>query len=337
MNSYCPHCEDLCEIEERTEKETVLVKTESIEINSQYFVCQKCKRDFSSMGQEEKNIEQAYEIYRQRHNLLHPEDIRKLREKYGFSQRQFARLLLWSEPIICQYESGRLPDVAHNEVLRFVKNPLNMRDLFLTNSRRLNQRDIESIRRAIYSVVNNARELFEHQSNWLIRTHFDYDGGAHSGNRRFNMDKFIQMIAFFVAEMGSVYKTKLNKLPFYADFLYKKLYGESITGMVYLRGIHGPVPKEYDEIFGLMKGLGIMDSEISEDGDSQTERFFIKVGPNQDVFSKIELDSIKNITSKFKHFSASQIEKYSHEEVGFRETKKWEIIDYEFAQSLSID
>lgn len=37
----------------------------------------------------------AYNEYRRRHKLLLPEEIKKIREQYGLSQRSFAKLLNW--------------------------------------------------------------------------------------------------------------------------------------------------------------------------------------------------------------------------------------------------
>lgn len=35
-----------------------------------------------------------------------PEEIKKIREQYGLSQRSFAKLLNWGDKTICRYENG---------------------------------------------------------------------------------------------------------------------------------------------------------------------------------------------------------------------------------------
>ena len=37
----------------------------------------------------------AYNVYRKEHKLLLPEEIKKIREQYGLSQRKFSKLLNW--------------------------------------------------------------------------------------------------------------------------------------------------------------------------------------------------------------------------------------------------
>ena len=56
------------------------------------------------------------------------------------------------------------------------------------------------------------------------------------------------MILFFSTD-SNTWKTKLNKLLFYADFAFYKLYGRSISGAMYCAIDMGPVPDNFSTIF----------------------------------------------------------------------------------------
>jgi putative zinc finger/helix-turn-helix protein, YgiT family len=82
----------------------------------------------------------AYNEYRRRHKLLLPEEIKKIREQYGLSQRSFAKLLNWGDKTICRYENGSIQDKAHNSLMLFLREPENMRTYLTENEIVLDER-----------------------------------------------------------------------------------------------------------------------------------------------------------------------------------------------------
>ena len=65
------------------------------------------------------------------------------------SQRSLGRFLEWGEITINRYESGGIQDPAHNEVLVFVSNPRNMKELFEKNNQFLSKGARERLKRKI--------------------------------------------------------------------------------------------------------------------------------------------------------------------------------------------
>ena len=68
-----------------------------------------------------KHYKKAYKKYRTIHNLLNPEEIKSIREKYDLSQNEFSNLLGWGEKTICRYENGAIQDNVHNDLLKLLK------------------------------------------------------------------------------------------------------------------------------------------------------------------------------------------------------------------------
>ncbi len=136
----CFECEQLVEprIEER--KETLPVRGEPVEVLARVGVCPECGADMSVPELDEATLVAAFNQYRSRHGLMTPEEMRRLRERYGLGQRAFALLLGWGEITLHRYESGSLQDDAHNAQLKMAEDPANIRILLETNGHKLTAR-----------------------------------------------------------------------------------------------------------------------------------------------------------------------------------------------------
>ncbi len=73
------------------------------------------------MELDDATLERAYAIYRRRFSILTPNGIREIRERSGLSQRDFGRLLGWDDVTLHRYETGALPAIAHNAVLKMLE------------------------------------------------------------------------------------------------------------------------------------------------------------------------------------------------------------------------
>ena len=96
MRKYCEECGREVETKVITKRESYDVCGESIEVDAQILVCAECGEEFDNA-----TLIRAYNEYRRRHKLLLPEEIKKIREQYGLSQRSFAKLLNGGDKTIC--------------------------------------------------------------------------------------------------------------------------------------------------------------------------------------------------------------------------------------------
>lgn len=92
---FCPNCEEYTDATLGVEKEVYNVRGEPIEIEAEIATCQKCGMKIFDEERDSRNLEKAYNLYREQHKLLSPDEIRVIREKYGLSQRALSRLLGW--------------------------------------------------------------------------------------------------------------------------------------------------------------------------------------------------------------------------------------------------
>ncbi len=126
MIKYCEECGKKVETKIETKRETYEVCGEKIEVEAQVLVCAECGEEFFCEELDNVTLVNAYNEYRKRHKLLMPDEIEKIREQYGLSQRSFAKLLNWGDKTVHRYENGSIQDKAHNSMMVFLKEPSNM-------------------------------------------------------------------------------------------------------------------------------------------------------------------------------------------------------------------
>ena len=106
MKKYCEECGREVETRIITKRETYEVCGGTIEVDAQVLVCADCGEEFYCEELDNATLVNAYNEYRRKHKLLLPEEIKKIREQYGLSQRSFAKLLNCGDKTICRYENG---------------------------------------------------------------------------------------------------------------------------------------------------------------------------------------------------------------------------------------
>ena len=68
--------------------------------------CPKCHETMLSLPEARKLRLRAFELYRQRHGLLLPAEIRSIRQRLGLSPAALARLLRQRREIVSRWEAG---------------------------------------------------------------------------------------------------------------------------------------------------------------------------------------------------------------------------------------
>ena len=150
-------------------------------------------------------------------------------------------------------------------------------------------------------------------------------------------EKVYQIIRFF-AETLQPWKTKLNKLLFYADFLHYKFYGTSISGLKYAAIDHGPVPNDYALLLSSGEKKDFFDIVYQEAGEDIIGEKIIpspRTSFNSDLFTEEEKKIMDHIANRFRNVTASELVKMTHKEKAWQENvKRKAIIDYSYGFEL---
>lgn len=332
---FCGGCEKKVGFHLLDKKEVYPVKGEPIEIDARVAVCDECGEEIFHPVYDRINQENAFNVYRKKHNLLLPSEIVEIREMYGLSQRKLSKLLGWGDITIQRYEAGSLPDDAHNLLLKLLKEPDNMGIILEQGRDKLKPKDVEKIKSIIqeHLMANRDKKLEQCVINHSLLNREDIS----SGFKKFDLERVAAMILFFSENIPDLFKTKLMKCLWFADMLNFKRYAVGISGMQYIHFQHGPVPKAYQYILGLLEEKELIEIASKPIGEFEGEVIVPVERFDESIFNLDELETLSDICEKFKLFTTRQISDFSHEERGYKETRKNEVISYEFAESLSIN
>ncbi|NNG65783.1 type II toxin-antitoxin system MqsA family antitoxin [Caldanaerobacter subterraneus] len=141
MKKFCPVCGKEQETEVIEKEEVSNIRGEEIKALAKIRVCSVCGEELFDEELEEENLQRVYDIYRKKHGILSPDEIRNIRESYGLSQRAFAKLLGIGEASIARYETGALPEKSLSNMIMLLKDPKNMKKLLEKNEDALSQRE----------------------------------------------------------------------------------------------------------------------------------------------------------------------------------------------------
>lgn len=331
MTKYCEECgkEVNTIIVEKCEEYEIF--GELIKVNAKILTCSECGEEFYSEELDNATLTEAYNLYRRKHKLLMPSEIKQIREQYGLSQRSFAKLLNWGDKTIYRYENGSLQDKAHNSLLCFLKKPQNMRQYLNDNEIIIGESQKVKLLQRIDQLENDENIGADSK---LMQLLFLKRPSLENGFRSFDFDKFCAMVVYFANRCDMLLKVKLLKLLNYSDMLFYKENGISISGARYVHLPYGPVPENYQVLFGMMEAKNIAHIDIQF--INGYERHEIKADTvNLNMYlSSEELAVLDRVYLKFENFGSAEISEYSHCEKGYRETKQGEIISYAYAKNM---
>ncbi|MCX5795082.1 MAG: DUF4065 domain-containing protein [Elusimicrobia bacterium] len=331
---FCPHCEKTTTVTLHKRDENVRVKKAEVVINASLYVCDACKKEFATEAQEEANVGKAYDEYRRREKLLAPAAIRSIRRRYGLSQTDFSSWLGWGEITVHRYENGALPDAAHNELLWLLANPQNAKALLERNERNLNPATARMLKTKIAELLNTTG------MDLILGDIGDYlsvsEPSQFNGNRKFDIERFENLVLYVLNKTKTCYKTGLNKFLWYVDFGAFRDLELSITGSQYLRWQYGPVPDGYEILYAGMicKKLFAVDETIMH--NQPCEKFHSAKPPKTAMFTREELSVVDAWISTLKNKSSGDLMELSHNEKAFSETGHCKPISYHFAKDLKL-
>lgn len=331
---FCEECGRNVATKIITKRESYDVCGEIIEVDAQVLVCVECGEEFFSEELDNETLVTAYNEYRRKHKLLLPEEIKKIREQYGLSQRAFAKLLNWGDKTICRYENGSIQDRVHNSLLLFLREPENMRTYLTENEVLIDERQ----KKKLLEIADKLEQDIEYR---VGRKFFDLlfarTPCEENGFTIFNYEKLCAMVLFFAHKNTELLKTKLMKLLNYSDMIFYKENGVSMSGLRYVHLPYGPVPENFDMLLGKMTVDHVAHIEIFYDNGYEKHQVVPECDIPAGVLSDEEIKVMETIYETFKNFGSVDISNYSHKEKGYCATKQGEIISYTYAKDILLN
>jgi uncharacterized phage-associated protein/DNA-binding transcriptional regulator YiaG len=306
-------------------KETYTFRKEEFEIVSHYFIDEEDNYEYTTTEIDELNVQQLYNKYRAKHKLPFVDDIKAIRAKYAISASKMSEILGFGANGYRNYENGEIPSESNARLIQLIEDPNEFKKLL--NLQRDTLKDEEYYK--ILKQVESQIPLYTNNFNKNARN-------IYNGFQRFDLDRFANMV-FFFSQMQSPYKTKLNKLMFYADAYHFKKTGFSISGSFQRAIQHGPVPNNYDALYQEVIKKEIVDCVVMENDIYTSEQFFAIKNKSFEttLFDEKEIETLNYISNRFKNVSVSKIKQLSHEETAWLENEKDKaLISFDYAFDL---
>ena len=336
MRVYCPYCKK--EVEYKIEKRDVK-EFRGIEINSyeNVAVCKECHQDLYVNEIEEKNNERIYEIYREKANIIKPQDIVQLREKYDISQRELTAILGFGKMTINRYERGGIPTKSQSDYIKLL---IENDDKFVEKVKEaykngdINEKTYGKIVSEELN-INISKEEVQDNIRKYLKFVLSRKPDIYNGYKDLDIEKIENIISYIASKVKNLTITSLNKYLWYIDMLSFNQRSIAITGLTYQNQKFGPtiVDKKYDEI-SLLDDKYTREDIETENGN--TTKIISNGNYSLDKITDSEKKIIDTIIKMLKNKSVTDISEMSHREEGWKKTKRFERISFEYAMNLNI-
>lgn len=318
------------------ERRAMDFRKETFEIVFHYYKCEDSGEQFTTTAIDEVNMNQVYNQYRDKFNIPFPDEIIGIREKYGLSAAKMSEILGFGVNTYRQYEAGEMPSVANAKLIQMMDDPKKFMDMVELCGTLDEKAKTKYIQKAQLLAEEKKRNIFNlNFKEYLLGNHL---ADIYSGYRNPNLEKFTEMVVYFSDKL-SPFKTKMNKLLFYADFLMFKQSCFSISGVRYKAIDMGPVPNNFQSIFEYLSNKDEIDICTTEFPNGYTgEQFKSRKDRkfNAELFREDELSTLEKVASVFKETSTNDIIKLSHLEEAWKNNEKDKsVISYEYAFELN--
>ncbi|MGL4741358.1 MAG: Panacea domain-containing protein [Sarcina sp.] len=146
-----------------------------------------------------------------------------------------------------------------------------------------------------------------------------------------SMKEFIKIVVYLSNHsQKEIYKTKLNKLIFYVQFLYYKRMGIRLIEEDFYYDYFGPVLKNLNELLIKLEGREVL--ELVR--DNLGTKIEARIELDEMLYTTDEIEVMELVLSKFDFWTARQLSDYSHEEIFWSDDRRGEKIHIEEARRV---
>lgn len=300
------------------------------------YKCDETGEQFEDDAFAQLNYNQLVNQYREKYSMPFPEQIIALRKKYDISASKMSDILGFGTNSYRQYENGEVPSQSNARLIQLADEPREFKklvDLCTTIELKVKDKLFQNIQGLLEEQKSTT---FEKQlQNYFFEASFP---NTFTGYKMPGLEKFTEMVVFFTNRLQP-WKTKLNKLLFYADFAMYRQSGYSISGVQYRAIPMGPVPNNFNSIFEYLVNNNDVEINYATFNDGGTGEQFkpnSKRKFNVGLFTEDELFILEMTADRFKNVSANEIIEISHMEKAWIENKdEKKIIDYKYSFDLN--
>ncbi|MBI3137737.1 MAG: DUF4065 domain-containing protein [Sphingobacteriales bacterium] len=272
--------------------------------------------EFTTQELDELNQAQVHNQYRSKYGIPFIDEIKMVRDQYGLSAAKMSEILGLGPNVYRNYENGEMPSITTGRLIQLAKDPMEIKKLIELSSNELESHELDRINKKVTNKLSGWDQVESIMEERFFGTKIP---GNYNGYRVPVIEKIGMMTKYFASRLEP-FKTKMNKLLFYADFFHYSKTGYSISGITYVAITHGPVPKNYGSIYDRLCESGYVDIREEEFQGYGGERLLCHDGePDMEIFSVSERFAIETVTKKLGHLKTADIVDVSHDEFAWQQ------------------
>ena len=312
----------------RHELSELTFRKEKFQYVHQFYECDDTKERFTTTALDEVNVGQVYNQYRAKYGIPFPDEIKRIRQRYGLPASKMSQILGFGDNQYRLYENGDMPSEANGKILMSIQNPHIFESFVLNAKNQFEEDEYNKILDKVKAVKTDANELFikNYIFNGCRRDIFN-------GYATQSISKLKNIILFFIEKYDGVFFTMMNKLLFYTDFYSYKMTSKGMSGLAYKAIQRGPVPIRWDRIYSFYDDIHqeIIHFESGVEGTRLTS----PLSPDLAEFTEEELNILETIYLRFKSENSSKISDISHNETAWQKyVVSGQMISFDMAFSL---
>ncbi len=272
--------------------------------------------EFTTLVLDELNQAQLHNQYRSKYGIPFVDEVKMIRDQYGLSASKMSEILGLGQNVYRNYENGEMPSITTGRLIQLARDPTEFKKLIELSSNELESHELDRINKKVSSKLSGWDRS---ESIYEERVFGTKSPGNYNGYRVPILEKIGGITKYFASHLQP-FKTKMNKLLFYADFFHYSKTGYSITGLTYVAIKHGPVPKNYGSIYDLLSDSGYLEMKEEEFEGFGGERLLCHNGdPDMELFTSNERFAIETVTTKLGHLKTADIVNVSHNELAWQQ------------------
>ncbi|HET6254964.1 MAG TPA: type II toxin-antitoxin system antitoxin SocA domain-containing protein [Puia sp.] len=272
--------------------------------------------EFTTLELDDLNQAQVHNQYRSKYGIPFIDEVKMIRDKYGLSAAKMSEILGLGQNVYRNYENGEMPSIATGRLIQLAKDPLEFKRLIELSRNELEPHELDRISKKVSGTLSG----WDREENIVEERIFGTKVPNNFNGYRVPVMKKVGMMAKYFASHLEPFKTKMNKLLFYADFFNYAKTGYSITGMTYMAIKHGPVPRNYGSIYDRLSESGYVEIKEEEFEGFGGERLLCHNGdPDMEIFTSSELFAIETVTNRLGHLKTADIIDVSHDELAWQQ------------------
>ena len=312
----------------RHEKSELTFRKEKFQYVHQFYECDETKERFTTTELDDVNIAQVYNQYRAKYGIPFPDEIKRIRQRYGLSASKMSQILGFGDNQYRLYENGDIPSETNGKILMSIQNPQIFENFVVNAKNQFGDNEFAKI-------LNKVKSAKCDDNSEIAKSYI------FSGNRRdiFNgyatqsIPKLKNIILFFIEKFNGVFFTMMNKLLFYSDFYSYKTTGRGMSGLAYKAILRGPVPVRWDRIYSSFDD--IQPEIVHFDTGIEGTRLVSNISPDLAEITDAELNILATIYQRFKTDNSTKISDISHTETALQKyVDSGQMISFDMAFSL---